>query len=195
MIEPIFATPIYKSDSLYQFSTEELDCLNSLKLSNNANNSSSVDLNILKKTELEKLYNWCQVNVDTFLTELGKDEKAEIYITKSWLNKNKTNKFHHPHHHPNSIVSAILYVDGEPTVPTLFHNSNNFSNFMFYNKGNMFNSNLFQVTNENGRLILFPSYLSHSVGVNTSNKTRVSISFNTFIKGTFGYSNYQLNIN
>ena len=195
MIEPIFATPIYKSDSLYQFSTEELDCLNSLKLSNNANNSSSVDLNILKKTELEKLYNWCQVNVDTFLTELGKDEKAEIYITKSWLNKNKTNKFHHPHHHPNSIVSAILYVDGEPTVPTLFHNSNNFSNFMFYNKCNMLNSNLFQVTNENGRLILFPSYLSHSVGVNTSNKTRVSISFNTFIKGTFGHSNYQLNIN
>ena len=32
----------------------------------------------------------------------------------------------------------------------------------------------------NGELILFPSYLRHSVPINTSDDVRVSISFNTF---------------
>ena len=29
MIEPIFATPIYKSDNLYAFTEEEMNCLKS----------------------------------------------------------------------------------------------------------------------------------------------------------------------
>ena len=48
---------------------------------------------------------------------------------------------------------------------------------------NYFNSNTWDVPVEPGKLILFPSYLEHSVPVVKENVTRISLSFNTFIVG------------
>ena len=42
------------------------------------------------------------------------------------------------------------------------------------------------MTNKKNHLILFPSTISHSVNPNNSDKERVSLSFNTFIKGYVG---------
>ena len=40
-----------------------------------------------------------------------------------------------------------------------------------------------------GELVLFPSYLRHMVPVNKSDKERISISFNTFVKDKLGSEN------
>ena len=48
--------------------------------------------------------------------------------------------------------------------------------------------NNLNVTVKNGDLILFPSTLMHSVKTNTSNKERISLAFNSFIKGTVSTS-------
>ena len=40
--------------------------------------------------------------------------------------------------------------------------------------------------NENGKLVLFPSTLLHAVAKNKSDVERISLSFNTFIKGQLG---------
>ena len=42
------------------------------------------------------------------------------------------------------------------------------------------------VMNEVGRLVIFPSSMVHDVDNNESNKDRVTISFNTFIRGEMG---------
>ena len=49
-----------------------------------------------------------------------------------------------------------------------------------YEKYNSLNSQTFYLPAVAGELILFPSYLRHSVPINTSDDVRVSISFNTF---------------
>ena len=41
---------------------------------------------------------------------------------------------------------------------------------------------------KNGDLILFPSTLMHSVKTNTTDKERISLAFNSFIKGTVSTS-------
>jgi len=187
MIEPVFATPIYKSDNCYEFTKEQLDCLSSLELMENRGNTVTKDKNIFNNPILSDLRNWCLANVNAFAEQLGKEKGVEFYITNSWYNKSKPHESHHSHMHPNSIFSAVLYVDG-PDVPTFFYNNGAFANFTFYdkNKGNQFTANKVGIRNEPGRLVLFPSSLTHDVDTNRGNSDRHTISFNTFIKGKFG---------
>ena len=51
---------------------------------------------------------------------------------------------------------------------------------------NVYNSNLWWFPVETGQLILFPSSLTHSVETKKGNNTRISLAFNTFVKGTIG---------
>ena len=46
MIEPVFATPIYKSDTCYEFTKEQLDFLNGLEFMPNRGNTVTKDKNI-----------------------------------------------------------------------------------------------------------------------------------------------------
>ena len=51
---------------------------------------------------------------------------------------------------------------------------------------NNFNSEIFLLQLNAGELIIFPSNLSHSVPPNNSDEERISLSFNTWIKGNIG---------
>ena len=53
-------------------------------------------------------------------------------------------------------------------------------------ESNLYNSMGWQIPNENFKLILFPSYLEHFVESNKSDTPRISLSMNTFIKGSIG---------
>ncbi len=187
MIEPIFATPIYKSDNLYAFTEEEMNCLKSFKMINNRGNDVTEEKHIFNFEPLNELKRWCEANVNAFMDKLGKSKGADLYITQSWFNKTTPHQHHHSHMHPNSIISAVLYVEG-PNCPTHFYKGDSFNNFSFFEnkKGNPYTANKVSVVNEPGRLVLFPSFLHHEVDTNKGNSDRYSISFNTFIKGEFG---------
>lgn len=62
--------------------------------------------------------------------------------------------------------------------------NSNFKRKVF--KYNEFNSENFLLPIKSGELILFPSTLKHSVPINTSNKNRISLSFNTFVSDKLG---------
>ena len=51
---------------------------------------------------------------------------------------------------------------------------------------NHFNSHNFSLAMNKGELILFPSNLQHSVPYNQSDEERISLSFNTWSKGSLG---------
>ena len=75
--------------------------------------------------------------------------------------------------------------------PITFYNSdrNLFGNLMSYEDfaaPNENNAAQVYFKNENGKLFLFPSTLMHSVAKNKSDVERISLSFNTFIKGQLG---------
>lgn len=58
---------------------------------------------------------------------------------------------------------------------------------------NLFNTYKFPLSVGTFDLILFPSHLQHEVPTTTSGKDRISLSFNTFVKGDFGqYQNANL---
>ena len=111
----------------------------------------------------------------------------KLVITQSWLNKNKKGESHHEHVHPNSMVSGVWYPQIHEQLPPIqFRNKGQRDISLQTEKFNTFNSATFLLPMKRGELILFPSNLSHSVPVNNSEEERISLSFNSWPKGSMG---------
>lgn len=192
MIDAVFATPVYKSDNLYKLTKEQLDYLKTLEvIKNKGGNFLTVRKDIMNDESMKDFKHWCLLNVRAFAKQLGASERTSFYITQSWMNRNPPHSYHHTHMHPNSIFSCIYYVEGDkcPTYFYRYDDRTSFGNFAFYenDKGSTaFTATKAGVMNEVGRLVIFPSSMVHDVDTNESDKDRVTISFNTFIKGEMG---------
>jgi len=125
-----------------------------------------------------------------FKETVNPTKDVKLYITNSWINITKNDESHHPHKHPNSIVSATLYIDTSEGDTITFMNpyTNIFGNLSFGNNLTRWNSTEWSVPVTTNTLIVFPSTLSHMVITrpNTCTGTRISLSFNTWFKGTIG---------
>ena len=137
------------------------------------------------------LYNKIQKEINLFTSNILGEEPT-LKTTQSWLNFNPTGTKHDIHSHSNSIVSGIFYLRTNDKTGNLnFHKPGGKSN-LIENEIKTFNKYNFEwmfFTPVSGQLFLFPSYLPHSVGINQSEITRISLSFNTFYSGDLGSIN------
>ena len=126
-----------------------------------------------------------------FILEIEKQannfaKELEIYqkgkIGNLWININEYKDYNRRHHHPESIISGVFYVKvpDKSSVLRFFHPSSDFMvrdwNVDF--KCNMYTSSIWEIFPEEGKLLLFPSWLEHEVDQNLSQEKRISISFN-----------------
>jgi len=113
--------------------------------------------------------------------------KDELVITQSWINKSSKGESHHEHVHPNSLISGVWYpVINEQLPPIQFRSRAQRDVSLSADKYNNFNSATFLLPMKMGELIIFPSNLTHSVPANQSDTERISLSFNTWCKGSLG---------
>ena len=116
------------------------------------------------------------------LTNMGWDIKnQEVKITGMWAIINKKNSSNAMHSHSNNYISAAYYVKAPKNCGDIVFHDPRFAATYRYpkiSKTNKLNSNIVSFQPKEGMLVLFPSYLQHSVNLNQSNKERVVISFN-----------------
>ena len=149
-------------------------------------NRQSEDTFVLDKPELANIRAFIEAKVHKFVTEIMASTD-KLVITQSWLNKNKKGESHHEHVHPNSMVSGVWYPQIHEQLPPIqFRHKNQRDVSLSTEKYNTFNSATFMLPMKRGELILFPSNLSHSVPVNNSEEERISLSFNSWPKGSMG---------
>ena len=149
-------------------------------------NSHSDDTFILDRPELARIRSWIEEKLKIFMKDLL-SAKCGVTITQSWLNRNKKNERHHTHAHPNSFVSGIWYPYIHEKLPPIeFKKQNEMAIQPEIEQFNIYNSGSFMLPMRMGELILFPSNLQHSVPANQSDEDRISLSFNTWIKGDIG---------
>lgn len=130
--------------------------------------------------EMHELNRYFMDAVGDVVTLLSTQHK-EMEITGCWANIHPSDSVHRAHSHPNNFLSAVYYV----TVPEGGHQ------ITFYDpriqhyilhpvieRSNAYNSEHIFFEVEEGLLLLFPSWLVHSVPAGTSKDPRVSISFN-----------------
>ena len=114
-------------------------------------------------------------------------EKQTAKINNMWAIINTGGSANLRHQHGNSTISGAYYVrapsnsgdivfyDPRPAPVYSYPNSNN---------PNSLNAQVNSISPSEGALILFPSYLDHSVNSNESNEERIVISFNIKINIT-----------
>ncbi len=104
-----------------------------------------------------------------------------IEITGCWANINASGASHAIHSHPNNFLSGIYYVSTHPGADSVnFHDPRPQTGIIRPPVTELTSQNTDQVvvTVSDGMLLMFPSYLAHSVAPNDSDKLRISISFN-----------------
>jgi len=121
-----------------------------------------------------------------FHNQMGWDfQDEQIDISNMWSVINKKNSLNVRHNHPNSHFSAAYYVKIPENSGQIKFFDPKEVNAMYYPKKrvyNEFNSAIAKIRPEEGKLLLFPSYLHHGVDENLSEEERIVISFNVIVR-------------
>jgi uncharacterized protein (TIGR02466 family) len=127
--------------------------------------------------------------------------ETEFYLTTSWAVKFLPGGSAHEHTHTNSLFSGTLYLKAaEDTGQITFHKHQKYLNFssptisLEFAEQNIFNSSTWSITPTENQIIIFPSNVMHSVDTNNSKDDRISVAFNLFVRGNFGYRESYLSI-
>ena len=152
---------------------------------------SSSTNNYIFNEKLKKIKQFCEQQIKIYVEQvISPKEKLNFYITQSWLNVTNPGGYHHTHSHSNSLISGVFYISNEEDDRIIFEHPNRklleMTSFEF-ETSNIWNTYIVTAPCETNTLLLFPSWLNHTVAPNEkATKDRISISFNTFVKGTLG---------
>ena len=107
-----------------------------------------------------------------------------LEVTGMWANMLKKGDSHPPHTHSNNVFSGVYYMeDGAPIQffdprpqASVLHPNLEYTTFD--------NSSMVQFNSQKGMGLIFPSWLQHWVP--TTEKDRISISWNIILRGDYG---------
>jgi uncharacterized protein (TIGR02466 family) len=102
-------------------------------------------------------------------------------ITGCWATVLAKGASHRMHSHPNNFLSGAYYLRTHPGADSInFHDPRRQTGIIRPPVTELSAENTDQVVVKvrNGTLLMFPSYLEHSVDANTSDHERISLSFN-----------------
>ena len=131
-------------------------------------------------------------NIIKKIVDTGLSKHSEFYLdykkieySALWFNINKKGNYNVEHDHPRCDLSGVLWIKTPPNCGRLiFESSYNYlsnNHLDSLNEEYKYNTKNYTAFNFNpveGRMLIFPSYLRHSVEVNESDEDRISVSFN-----------------
>ena len=185
-IEKLFPTPLYLCYLNNKISNDQLA---KTPIKKNIRNHTSATADVLK--DYPELKKEIEEHLNNYLQKIHSPASPDLklYITESWLNFTKKGEEHHKHYHPNSFVSGVFYISvNEETDKIEFVNGKQPAMYIQPKEGDSWGK--WHSTNsdclvgvKNQLLLLFPSTLEHLVPSVKGDRPRISLSFNTFLKG------------
>ncbi|MEM9233540.1 MAG: TIGR02466 family protein [Pseudomonadota bacterium] len=107
--------------------------------------------------------------------------RANIVIKEMWFNENQAGDFNKAHIHPNAFLSGVYYVqtpEGSGNIELYDPVPARLMTSYPISERSRVNSQAVEYKAEAGTLLIFPSWLQHSVQPSQAEGARVSISFN-----------------
>ena len=195
IIHGLFPTPITFSNIDREFTQNEKDFFDEMSKTKvkNMGNVASADNYLMKHDVMKDIHARILQAINHYMDEIVKP-KSDVtpYVTQAWLNYTKPGQYHHKHQHPNSFLSGVLYInaDGDKDKITFFNET--YEQIKLDRKDwNWYNSRSWYFNIKTADIVIFPSSLTHMVEQTVSDDTRVSLAFNTFLKGNIG-NNFEL---
>ena len=118
---------------------------------------------------------------------------CDIALTSAWLNINDTRQCMNGEHVHGDVFSGVFYLQApEESGKLVLQNpaiNRMWNGCALTAQKNQFTGESIRIEPVEGNIILFPSYLPHSVETNNHDEERISISFNLIAlpKGTIAY--------
>lgn len=192
----IFPTPLGYYELGRQFSETELSFIDKQNWEEHLGNYGSTATNLLDAEEFTDLRLFVEKSLNDYLTKtISPVDDNEFYITQSWANVTQPGQHHHPHKHQNSLISGVLYISAEDGKDGILFSNEKYNRIELAHKETTeYNSAKF-VYVKTGDLLLFPSETEHLVQQTISNFNRISVAFNTFVKGDLGHKHLYCGLN
>lgn len=131
----------------------------------------------------QDLFSYISTKVNAAAASIGMH--GTLVIMESWININDTPGCFNLQHIHGGVLSGTFYVQVPKGSGNLYLTNpapiNLWEGFNMTQERNHFFSETIEVNPVEGTLIIWPSYLPHTVGPNTDNVERISIAFNTTI--------------
>lgn len=206
---PLFAIPVFKTnlgnlDPITRAWLMNLEFLPQRTGHDGTDSDLELDqqgMHILDKPQLKSLKSQIKKTIDFFVYEvLSVDDHVDFEIQTSWVNHVDAQNSVPKHGHVNSMISGVYYIEvDQDSAPLIFEKNYTYTNLFHktilptFKEKNQFNTDKMVMQPVIGDVYLFPSHLEHSVpGGHSGN--RVSLAFNCFAKGTFGFGTDNLKI-
>ena len=193
-INLIFSTPIWTSHldeyqninkRMEEYIKKQMELDSKGKKASNINGWHSENFN-LKDEEVVFFINTISIKIQKAMEDMGWDlSKNKIEIPNIWSIINKRGSSNAMHIHSNSYLSAAYYVKAPEKCGDIVFYDPRQSRLIRkpkISKLNNLNGEEVNIKPTDGLLVLFPSYLYHSVNENLSNEERIVISFNVDLK-------------
>ena len=124
--------------------------------------------------------------IEQVITDMNwEKQKQSININNMWAIINTGGAANLRHQHGNSTISGAYYVRAPKNSGDIVFYDPRPAPVYTYPKAvnpNLLNAQVNGINPKEGALVLFPSYLDHSVNENLSNEERIVISFNITIQ-------------
>lgn len=195
----LFAVPVYKAPLGRDFTAAERSCFAeeirhpAMAIANYA----SRNKNVLGEAALKNLRDEIQAHLDHYFELVyNTADEVRLAITQSWLARTRKGESHHPHSHPNSVVSGVVYISLADNDGINFFRNDEQNWFELVPKEkNYYNSHNIFMQTEPGSIILFPSHIKHGVREVSTDVERLSLAFNTFFTGRLGREDFSNALN
>jgi len=184
---PIYSTKLEKWENVQKSIKQHIDEMNFEMIPEwgqthylSPNNFKS---DVIEKYHLGTLCGEIDHHLRLYCSELNfnpRDANCTSYELKSWFTKFEKGNYAHVHNHPGSDISGCYYFKTNSKDGNIFFQSPN--PYLNTTRCYMSLGNTINYTPEEGTLLLFPSWLNHGVKTNTTDDTRISLSFNVFFK-------------
>jgi len=132
--------------------------------------------------QVDKLITYTNHEISQCARQVG---LPELEIQNIWININPQGAYNHLHCHAGSVLSGVYYIDASDKQGAIqFERTDNADYFIprVPEKVTYFSATRATYQPKTGTLLIFPSWLKHSVEGNKTSNDRISISFNYGLK-------------
>jgi uncharacterized protein (TIGR02466 family) len=192
---PLFPTPLYVT-SYDKDTTELVKYFDSCEMNEPQGGYGiiSQDSYIIDNPVCKELSDFIMEHMRAFATNVMRYDYEELQFAQSWLTYKKPGQFHKAHTHPNTLIASVFYYDHEDGDASICFSQEAKAYNRSYLEPSLlpdyqqypFSQEEIYFQPKKNNLIIFPSYVTHGVPPNETNKVRKALGVNALTKGKLG---------